>query len=117
MTKGQDDQVVTVSLADLDTDGSVGLGTFQGAGSGLLDGADLSDLGVVIVPGSVAGVLVYENIWAAPFARALRHAGAQLVANGRIPVQAILAALDAAEVKDAPSTSAPAAAAAIPTTI
>jgi hypothetical protein len=42
-------------------------------------------------------VLVYENVWAAPFATALRRSGGQLVASGRIPVQAILAALDAAE--------------------
>jgi hypothetical protein len=42
-------------------------------------------------------VLVYENVWAAPFATAVRRAGGQLVASGRIPVQAILAALDAAE--------------------
>ncbi len=48
-------------------------------------------------PAPSAAILVYENRWAAPFAAALRGSGAQLVANGRIPVQAILAALDAAE--------------------
>jgi hypothetical protein len=45
-------------------------------------------------PGSTAGLLVYENLWAAPFASAVRRAGGQLIANGRIPVQAILAALE-----------------------
>ena len=53
----------------------------------------------MIQPGSSAGVLVYENLWAGPFAAALRRGGGQLVASGRIPVQAVLAALDAADVK------------------
>ena len=48
-------------------------------------------------PGSVAGVLVYENLWAAPFASAMRRAGGQLIANGRIPIQAIIAAIEADE--------------------
>ena len=46
-------------------------------------------------PGSVAGVLIYENLWAAPFASAMRRAGGQLIANGRIPIQAIIAAVEA----------------------
>ena len=50
-------------------------------------------------PGTSAALLVYENVWAAPFATAVRKSGGQLVAQGRIPVQAILAALDAAEAK------------------
>jgi hypothetical protein len=59
--------------------------------------ADLDEAGSVLEPGSSAGLLVYENRWAAPFAKALRKGGGQLVANGRIPVQAVLAALDATE--------------------
>jgi hypothetical protein len=50
-----------------------------------------------MAPGSVGAVLVFENLWAAPFGSAVRHAGGQLVANGRIPVQAIIAALEADE--------------------
>ena len=46
-------------------------------------------------PGSTAGVIVYENLWAAPFASAARRAGGQLVANGRIPMQAIIASIEA----------------------
>ncbi len=57
----------------------------------------------MIEPGNSAGILVYENVWAAPFAAALRRGGGQLVASGRIPVQAILASLDAAEAADAPA--------------
>ena len=46
-------------------------------------------------PGSTAGVLVYENLWAAPFASAARRSGGQLIANGRIPIQAIIASIEA----------------------
>jgi hypothetical protein len=74
---------------------------FEGAPSGLLAQEDLDNAAEAIAPDSAAGLLVYENRWAAPFAVAMRRGGGQLVASGRIPVQAILAALDATE----PSTS------------
>jgi hypothetical protein len=48
-------------------------------------------------PGSTAGVLIYENVWAAPFASAARRSGGQLIANGRIPIQAIIASIEADE--------------------
>ena len=54
-----------------------------------------SNLAAAMDPGSVAGVLVYENLWAAPFASAMRRAGGQLIANGRIPIQALIAAVEA----------------------
>lgn len=60
----------------------------------LLSVEDVANLAESMEPGTTAAALVYENRWAAPFASALRHAGGQLVANGRIPVQAILAALE-----------------------
>jgi len=56
---------------------------------------DVANLAAAMDPGSVAGVLVYENLWAAPFASAMRRAGGQLIANGRIPIQAIIAAVEA----------------------
>jgi hypothetical protein len=55
---------------------------------------DVANLAAAMDPGSVAGVLVYENLWAAPFASAMRRAGGQLIANGRIPIQAIIAAVE-----------------------
>ena len=56
---------------------------------------DVAHLAAAMDPGSVAGVLIYENLWAAPFAAAMRHAGGQLIANGRIPIQALIAAVEA----------------------
>jgi hypothetical protein len=63
----------------------------------LLAEDDVVNLAAAMEPGSVAGVLVWENTWAAPFASAARRAGGQLIANGRIPIQAILASLEADE--------------------
>ncbi len=63
----------------------------------LLAADDVADLAAAMEPGSVAGVLVWENRWAAPFASAARRAGGQLIANGRIPIQAILASMEADE--------------------
>jgi Family of unknown function (DUF6325) len=97
--KELDGSVNGIAITDLDGDGKLDLAVFEGASSGLLDDSDIADAGGVLEPGSSAGILVYENVWAAPFASALRRAGAQLVANGRIPVQALLAAVDAAEAK------------------
>jgi hypothetical protein len=94
--KELDGSVSGLAIADLDHDGVLDLAVFEGASSGLLGADDVEDAGSVLQPGSSAGVLVYENLWAAPFAVALRRGGGQLVASGRIPVQAALAALDAA---------------------
>jgi hypothetical protein len=58
---------------------------------------DVANLAAAMSPGSIAGVLIYENLWAAPFASAVRRAGGQLIANGRIPIQAIIAAVEADE--------------------
>ena len=70
---------------------------FEGVSSGLLDDEDVSEAAGALEPGTSAALLVFENRWAAPFAAAVRNSGGQLVASGRIPVQAVLAALDAAE--------------------
>jgi hypothetical protein len=72
----------------------------EGASSGLVSDEDRDAAGEALEPGTSAAILVYENRWAAPFAAAVRRSGGQLVANGRIPVQAILAALDATEEAD-----------------
>ena len=95
-----DGSVVAIEIADFDGDGQLDLAVFEGASSGLIGPDDIDEATSIIEPGNSAGIIVYENVWAAPFAVALRRGGAQLVASGRIPVQAILAALDASEAAD-----------------
>ena len=95
--KELDGSVTGLAIADLDGDGLLDLAVFEGAASGLLGKDDLDEASNALEPGSSAGVLVFENVWAAPFAAALRRSGGQLVASGRIPIQAMIAALDEAE--------------------
>jgi hypothetical protein len=99
--KQDDGSIAGVDIADIDGDGDPDLVAFRGATSGLLGDDDYAEAGKAIEPGSAAAILVYENAWAAPFATALRKAGAQLVAGGRIPVNAVIAAIDEAEAADA----------------
>ena len=93
--KEDDGSVVGLDLSEFD--GDPVLTVFEGAASGLLGDDDYAEAGAALEPGCSAALLVYENTWAAPFASALRRSGAQLVANGRIPVNALLAALDELE--------------------
>ena len=92
-----DGRIIGLTIADLDQDGQLDLAVFEGATSGLLAQDDLDEAASVIEPGNSAGILVYENLWAAPFAAALLESGAQLVASGRIPVPDVIAALDATD--------------------
>ena len=63
----------------------------------LLAEEDVESIGAALEPGSSAAVLIWENTWAAPFGSAVRRSGGQLVAGGRIPIQALAAALEADE--------------------
>jgi hypothetical protein len=65
----------------------------------LLAADDVVNLAAAMDPGSVAAALIYENLWAAPFASATRRSGGQLIANGRIPIQAIIASIEADEAR------------------
>ncbi|MCX4885693.1 MULTISPECIES: DUF6325 family protein [unclassified Streptomyces] len=102
--KEEDGSVVGLEIADLTGDGALDLAVFEGASSGLLGQDDIEEAARALEPGSSAGILIYENLWAAPFATALRRGGAQLVASGRIPVPAVVAALDATEPGRPPTT-------------
>ena len=97
--KDEDGTVAGLDLSTLGA-GDPQLTVFQGASSGLLGDDDVAEAGSALEPGCSAALLVYENTWAVPFATALRRGGAQLVANGRIPVNAVIAALDELDRKE-----------------
>ncbi len=93
LVKDSDGSVEALELSDLDQLGE--LERIEGELAELLAEEDVEHLAAAMDPGSVAGVLIYENLWAAPFASATRRSGGQLIANGRIPIQAIIAAVEA----------------------
>jgi hypothetical protein len=95
--KELDGTVRGVTIADFDHDGTLDVAVFEGSFSGLLDKDDVDEAGALLQPGDSAGIVIYENHWAAPFAAALRRGGGQVVASGRIPLANILEALDATE--------------------
>lgn len=96
MVKREDGTVDSIELGELNGD-SGGFGEFEGASSGLIGQEDLEEAATALEPGTSAAVLIWENRWAAPVAVALRRSGGQLVATGRIPIQSIVASLDAVE--------------------
>ena len=96
IAKDEEGNVAGLELSELA--GEVAeLSVFEGASSGLISDEDVEEAGGVLEPGTSAALLVFENAWAAPFVSAVRRSGGQLVASGRIPVQDLLDALDAAE--------------------
>jgi len=103
IAKDEDGSVAGLEITDLG-DQVEELKVFEGASSGLISDEDVAEAADALEPGTSAALLVYENSWAGPFAAAVRRSGGQLVANGRIPVQAFLAALDAVEDAEATAT-------------
>ena len=102
-------RVIDALILTKDTDGNVEATELSEAGelgelqaieaqlAELLAADDVDNLAAAMEPGSTAGVLIWENLWAAPFASAARRAGGQLIADGRIPIQAIIASIEADE--------------------
>src|SRR3954464_5440404 len=95
LTKNEDGTVEAVELSDVDELGE--LQALEAQLAELLAAEDVAQLAAAMDPGSTAGVLIWENLWAAPFASAARRSGGQLIANGRIPIQAIVASIEADE--------------------
>lgn len=95
LKKESDGTLEAFELSDLDEAEVGGLRSLEQELAMLLSEDDVTAVAAAVEPGSSAAVLVWENIWAAPFGAAVRHAGGQLVASGRIPIQAMLAAIEA----------------------
>ena len=97
LKKDADGTLEAFELSDLDPAEIGEMRTYEAELAMLLSEDDVTAVAEAIEPGSSAAVLVWENAWAAPFASAVRRAGGQLVASGRIPIQALLAAIEAEE--------------------
>jgi Family of unknown function (DUF6325) len=96
LTKNEDGTVDATELSDIEELGE--LEALETQLAELLAAEDVVHLAAAMEPGSTAGVLIWENLWAAPFAAAARRSGGQLIANGRIPIQAIIASIEADQV-------------------
>jgi hypothetical protein len=101
LKKDSDGSLEAFELSDLDETELGELRTYESELAMLLSEDDVTAVAAAVEPGSSAAVLVWENTWAAPFASAVRRSGGQLVASGRIPVQAMLAVLEDDESADA----------------
>jgi hypothetical protein len=99
LAKNEDGSIGAMELSDIEELGP--LQAVEAELAELLAADDVEHLAAAMEPGSTAGVLIWENLWAAPFASAVRRSGGQLIANGRIPIQAIVASIEA---DDAPAT-------------
>ena len=95
LTKNENGTVDAMELSDIEELGE--LQAVEAQLAELLAAEDVEHLAAAMDPGSTAGVLIWENLWAAPFAAAARRSGGQLIANGRIPIQAIIASIEADE--------------------
>ena len=95
LTKQEDGGVEATELSDVGELGA--LETIEAELAELLAADDVKHLAAAMEPGTTAGVLIWENLWAAPFAAAARRSGGQLIANGRIPIQAIITSIEADE--------------------
>ena len=95
LTKDEDGTVEAMELSDVPELGE--LQALETELAELLAAEDVEHLAAAMEPGSTAGVLIWENLWAAPFASAARRSGGQLIATGRIPIQAIIASIEADE--------------------
>ena len=93
LTKDADGTVEATELSDIAELGE--LQAIEAELGELLAAEDVDHLAAAMEPGSTAGVLIWENLWAAPFASAVRRSGGQLIADGRIPIQAIIASIEA----------------------
>jgi len=96
LTKNEDGTVDAMELSDIEELGP--LRAIETQLAELLAADDVENLAAAMDPGSTAGVLIWENLWAAPFASAARRSGGQLIATGRIPIQAIIASIEADDV-------------------
>ena len=92
LTKDQDGNIEVLEVEDLDGTGE--LGSIEADLAEILAFEDVENLAAAMEPGSTAGVLIWENTWAAPFAVAARQSGGQLIPSGRIPTQARIASFE-----------------------
>ena len=97
VTKDADGSVRRLELHELENPDGVDVGVWSGAYSGVLDDSDMAEIGSSIEPGSVAGIVIYENLWTLDLDAVLHSHGTRLIADGRIEPEELVAALEQTE--------------------
>jgi hypothetical protein len=93
--KDREGNVKTILANEVSED--VDLTVWDGASSGLLDEGDIARVGSALPVGGVALAVVFENRWVIGLIDAWRRDGARLIADGGLPVDDVVAALDATD--------------------
>jgi hypothetical protein len=96
---GKDHQgkVYSLDLAEAEASAVGDFGDLAGAHSGLVGDDDLADAASAMEPGTLAVLIVYENLWAIPFVAAALESGGEMIASARIPATDVMAAVEALE--------------------
>jgi hypothetical protein len=95
--KALDGSYSGVDFTDVSSAGVGGFTVFEGARSGLIHDDDVREAVEVVQPGTMAALIVFENMWAAPFVSAASDAGGELIASQRIPARDVIEALERLE--------------------
>ena len=89
ISKDNDGNVTAIELSEASPEEQATLAALGVQSRNLLGQEDIEDIGAALDPNSTAGLMIWENVWAARFAQSLRDADGILVANGRIPAALI----------------------------
>jgi uncharacterized protein YuzE len=89
ISKDGDGNVTGIELNEASPEEQATLAALGVQSRNLLGQEDIEDIGAALDPNSTAGLMIWENVWAARFAQSLREADGILIANGRIPAALI----------------------------
>jgi uncharacterized membrane protein len=96
VAKDGDGNVAAMELEDLESQTGQAFQALEAEIGELVNQDDLMAVGEVLEPNSSAAVLVWEDVWAAKLAQAIRDAGGVVFDLERVPHDAVKAALASA---------------------
>jgi len=85
ITKDEAGNIAAIEASEASPELAASLAALGIEGKNLLGQDDFEDIGEALEPNSTCGLMVWENVWAADFAKSLRDADGILLGQGRIP--------------------------------
>ena len=89
ISKDAEGNVAAIELSEADPEQAAALAVLGIDRQNLLGQEDFEDFGAALEPNSTCGLMVWENVWAAPFVDAVRDADGIMLAAGRIPAAVV----------------------------